>query len=571
MGSLAIGLDGIGAPEIREDRRSADTIIETMLSLGIDRVFGIPGGAISGLFDAMILSSIDVVICQHEQMAAYMAYGHSRATGRPAAVAVTAGPGVLNALTGIAAAYKDEVPMLVLVGDVRTPVAGKGALQDGGVEGLDIISMVKNITKFADTLQQPARAVALVSDAIAAAMTHPRGPALLRMPLDTTLAVVPSEPVRQATLIEVETDYVVCDEIAAALATAERPAIFLGIGARTAELGPAVLRLAERLRCPVICDVEAKGMFPEGHSLSLGLFGVGGNGGSAAYLRTCDALLTVGARLDDTTTNGFSGLLQPNGGFLAQVDHDARRLGRAYNPTISMTSDLLAALTVIGSRVGFPTVSAVMTRESAILNARRASSSLMGIVPSEAPFDPRSIVSVLQNAMPSNTIWTSDIGNHLLAASRYLRLDEPGRFNASVGLGGMGSGIGVAMGLAMAHDRDRPVVGICGDGSLRMVGAEIATCAKYDIPVVLAVFNDARFGMVAHGMDKVYGRVAWCESPDVNVVKFAESLGARAVRIETVEDFVYAASLVGKGPLILDIPIDPNVRISNPRNETLAH
>ena len=135
----------------------------------------------------------------------------------------------------------------------------------------------------------------------------------------------------------------------------------------------------------------------------------------------------------------------------------------------------------------------------------------------------------------------------------------------------MGSGIGVAMGLAMAHDRDQTVVGICGDGSLRMVGSEIATCAKYNIPVVLAVFNDARFGMVAHGMDKVYGRVAWCDSPDVDVVKFAESLGARAVRIETVEDFVFAASLVGKGPLVLDIPIDPDVRISNPRNETLAH
>ncbi|MFT6145547.1 MAG: thiamine pyrophosphate-dependent acetolactate synthase large subunit-like protein [Myxococcota bacterium] len=127
------------------------------------------------------------------------------------------------------------------------------------------------------------------------------------------------------------------------------------------------------------------------------------------------------------------------------------------------------------------------------------------------------------------------------------------------------------MGLAMAHDRDRLVVGICGDGGLRRVGSESATCAKYDIPVVLAVFNDARFGMVAHGMDKVYGRVAWCDSPDVDVVKFAQALGARAVRIETVEDFAYAASLVGKGPLVLDIPIDPDVRMITPRNETLAH
>ncbi|MFT6145545.1 MAG: acetolactate synthase-1/2/3 large subunit [Myxococcota bacterium] len=166
--------------------------------------------------------------------------------------------------------------MLVLAGDVRTSVPGMGALQDGGPEGLDIITMMKSITKFADTLEQPERAVALVSDAIEASMTHPRAPAFLRIPLDTTVEVVPSDPVRQATLVEAEPDYMACDEIAAALTTAERPAIFFGIGARTAELGPAVLLLAERLRCPVICDVEAKGTFPGGHSLSLGLFGVGG-------------------------------------------------------------------------------------------------------------------------------------------------------------------------------------------------------------------------------------------------------------------------------------------------------
>lgn len=571
MGSVAIALDSTGAPAVSKQLRSADVIVKTMLSSGVDRVFGIPGGAISGVFDAMIASEIDVVICQHEQMAAYLAYGHARATGRPAAVAVTAGPGVLNTLTSVAAAYKDEVPVLVIAGDVRTPVAGMGALQDGGERGLDIITMVKNITKFADTLRQPERAVALVAGAIKMSMSHPRGPVFLRMPLDTTLEVVPTDPVRQADILVSEPDSLICDEIADALASAAAPAILLGIGARMAKLGPSILTLAQRLRCPVICDVEAKGLFPEGHSLSLGLFGIGGNGASAAYLRRCDALLTVGARLDDTTTNGFSELLQPRDGFLAQLDHDERRLGRAYDPTVRMACDLQRAMTEIESRVGLPSPSIVVRREFAILQARGVVTPPLGVVPTRAPFDPRSIVSVLQAAMPADTIWTSDIGNHLLVASRYLTLDEPGRFHASVGLGGMGSGIGVAMGMAMAHGSAQSVVGICGDGSLRMVGSEIATCAKYNIPVVLAVFNDSRFGMVAHGMEKVYGRVAWCDSPEVDVVQFAQSLGARAIRIEAVEDFQRAAAMVGAGPLVLDIPIDPDVRISNPRNESLAH
>lgn len=571
MSSMTVHTGETRAFDVRRSDRSADQIVNVLVSAGVDRVFGIPGGAISGIYDSLISADVEVVICQHEQMAAYLAYGHARATGAPAVVAVTAGPGVLNTMTSVAAAYKDEVPMILIAGDVRRPVAGKGALQDGGPEGLDIINMMRTVTKFADTLQQPERAAQLVTDALAACMAHPRGPAFLRMPLDATLEVVPSDPVRQATLSTLAPDRDQCSVIADALISARRPAILLGIGARVAEVGPQVLRIAERLRCPVICDVEAKGVFPESHSLSLGLFGVGGGEASVSWLAQCDVLITVGARLDDTTTNGFSPLLQPKDGFLAQLDHDARRLGRAYDPHVAMATDLSRALTAIESELGLPRAAAVLDRESHIRACRQLDAAPLGLVRHAAPFDPRSMVPMLQAALPEDTIFTSDIGNHLLAASRHLTLDEPGTFHASVGLGGMGSGIGVAMGLAMAHGDDRTVVGICGDGSLRMVGAELATCAKYNIPVVLAVFNDARFGMVAHGMDKVYGRVAWCESPEVDVVAFAESLGARAVRIETLEDLVNAVATIGGGPLVLDIPIDPDVRICNPRNQTLAH
>ena len=569
------GVRGRPTPVEKSERRGADTIVETLLSLGVDRVFGIPGGAISGVFDALILADVDVVICQHEQMAGYLAYGYARATGRPAAVAVTAGPGVLNTLTSVAAAYQDEVPMIVLAGDVRTSAAGKGALQDGGPDGIDIINMMKKITKFSDTLQQPDRIVSVIEDAVQAAMTHPRGPAFLRIPLDTTLEpnveVVPSLRSRQAVLTDMEPDALLCTTIAERLMRAKRPALFLGIGARVSEVGPQVLRIAERLRCPVICDVEAKGVFPESHSLSLGLFGVGGGGASAAYLENCDVLITLGARLDDTTTNGFSPLLRPANGYMVQLDHDARRLNRSYIADDTMATDLRRALTAIESQLGLPTALHALHREARVRSARESDQTSVGLVPLKAPFDPRSIISLIQAAFPENTIWTSDIGNHLLAASRYLVLDEPGTFHAAVGFGGMGSGIGVAMGMAMVHGEERPVVGICGDGSFRMVGAELATCAKYNIPVVLIVFNDARYGMVSHGMETVYGRVDYCDSPDVDIVGFATALGVRAIRVEKLSDLSDAASLVGSGPLVIELPIDPDIRIANPRNKTLAH
>jgi acetolactate synthase-1/2/3 large subunit len=554
--------------------RIADQIVASLKEAGVQRVFGIPGGVVSGVFDALIDADIEVVICQHEGMAAYLAYGHARATGTPGVIAVTAGPGIFNSITGIAAAYTDEVPLLLLAGEVSTRLGGRGVLQDGGPEGLDVTHMLRPVTKLADSVQQPQRTPALVAQALDVAMAHPRGPAFLRIPLDVSLAMRPSMQIRQAVRGEAAPDPEVCDIVAHSLMTARRPAILLGIGARVAEVGEWVQRIAERVRCPVITDVEAKGVFPESHGLSLGLFGVGGGPVAQAYLQGgdrgegVDFLLTIGARLDDTTTSGFSELLRPAGGTVVQLDHDPRRLCRAYDADHAMAADLPRALRAIEARVRSVDAMTLLRRDKQVRDARAADDSHLQRLMGRGPHHPIAAVRALQRAFPADTIWTSDIGNHLLAAARYLRVDHPDAFHVSVGLGGMGSGIGVAMGLAMGRTDERRVVGICGDGSLRMVGNELATCAKYGIPVTLAVFNDARFGMVAQGMDKVYGRVAWCDSPDVDVVAFARSLGAEAIRIETEADLARAAELAGNGPLVLDIPIDPDVFVDNPRNHT---
>ena len=438
----------LGETKPKSDGRVADQMVSAMVERGVRCVFGIPGGAISGIYDALMASSIEVVICQHEQMAVYLAYGHARATGNPAAIAVTAGPGVLNTITGIAAAYKDEVPMLLLAGDVRRPMDGRGALQDGGQQGLDVITMFRSVTKFADTVQQAQRGRSLVHEALDAAMSEPRGPALLRIPLDVTLEEVPSDPIRQACFGRLQVDEAACARVVEALGTARQPALFLGLGARLAGVGPVVQRIAERLRCPVICDVEAKGTFPESHSLSLGLFGVGGGAASTAYLEDCDALVTVGARLDDTTTNAFSTLLRPR--FLAQIDHDPRRLGLAYSADVVMAAPLSAALEHIDQMAPLPSAHTALRRETQVQRARVLDAETQGAMVTQAPFDPRGAVALLQASFPEDTVWTSDIGNHLLAASRHLCLDLPDTFHTSVGLGGMGSGIGVAMGLAQA-------------------------------------------------------------------------------------------------------------------------
>jgi len=546
-----------------ESARVADQIIDVLEEYGVVRAFGIPGGTISPLFDALIDSGIDVVTCQHETMAVYLAAGHARATGTPGVVLVTSGPGVLNAITGVAAAFCDEVPLLVLGGEVHSHNGGRGALQDGGPGGLDVAAMMRPITKLVDTLQQPRRVSALVHQALDAAMSQPRGPTFLRVPVDVASAALPSVQVVRAKLESARPDPEVCQHIARALNGAARPAIFAGIGARTGGVGPALLEIAEWRKVPIITDIEARGIIPESHPMCLGVFGVGGAGLADGYLAEgVDVLLTVGARLDDTTTNGWQEVLRPDG-LVIQLDHDAHRLCRGYRADVAMACDLLEALahTLAAARV--PDFEGLLARDTAVAEARRQHRIPQVAPLSRAPHDPNAVIRALRAAFPSDTAWTSDIGNHLLFASTNLQIESPEHFHVSVGLGGMGSGIGMALGLGMSGRSS--VVGVCGDGGLLMVGNELATCARRGINVVLAVLDDGQLGMVEHGNRSVFGRSDFCAAGGTDLTAWALSLGANAVRVEEAADLTRAMALVGQGPLLLHFPIDPSVAAINPR------
>jgi acetolactate synthase-1/2/3 large subunit len=550
-------------------RPVARQIVECLEQQGIDRVFGIPGGTISPIFDALTDSSIEVVVCQHETMAVYLASGYARATGQPGTVLVTSGPGVLNAVTGVAAAYQDEIPIVVMAGDVVTGNRSRGALQDGGAAGLDIASMMRPITKLCDALEQPERAGAMVQQALRAAQQAPMGPSFLRIPVDMSCSEIPTVQYGQAIPVGGPPDLAMCHQIAFLLAKAERPAFFLGLGSRSGQASKAILELAEWARCPVMTDVEAKGVFPESHPLSLGLFGVGSDGRAERYLEQgVDLLITVGARLDDTTTRGFSPLLR-EADVMVQIDHDPRRICRSYLPDLALVCEPGEAILEIKSRMIQPSPSVLLGRDSAVSAARGEARLLPAPPLGEAPFDPRAVLAHVQAAFGPDTVFTSDIGNHLLFAARHLVVDRPDAFYVSNGLGGMGSGIGTAIGLAMAYGDRRRVVGICGDGGLLMVGNELATCAKYEIPVVLAVFDDGQLGMVKHGMHRTFGRTQGLERPAADLVCYARSLGVDALRIAGPQDLEMAATRAGRGPLVLDIPVDPAVEAANPRVSTL--
>jgi acetolactate synthase-1/2/3 large subunit len=549
-----------------ERLRAADRIVHVLAEHGIDRVFGIPGGTISPVVDALLDADIEHVTCQHESMAAYAAAGYARATGKPGVVVVTSGPGVLNTMTALAAAYTDENPVVVLAGEVASGNVGKGALQDGSEAGLDIVQMVASVTKYAEVLRQPMRAEAVTRKALQDAMIQPRGPSLLCLPVDVTGASVPSEPIEQIVRGDVAPDDSTCRQIAELLQTAQRPALMVGGAAQRAMASRSLIDLAEWTRCPVFTDLEAKGVFPESHPLSLGIFGVGGTGRVDNYLEGgVDLLITVGARLDDTTTANYSPLLQPQG-TLVQLDHDPRRLGRAYAPDLMMASHLPSALERIRSLIEPVGATTLLARDRALREVQRNEPELSAL--GQPPHDPRAVIRALQQALPDDTVFTSDIGNHLLFAGMHLELDRPDQFHVSMGLGGMTSGIGMAIGLQLAYGKRRRVVCICGDGGMLMGGSELATCARYGIPVTFAVLNDGRLGMVQDGSERVYRRSHDWTVPETDLVVYGKSMGCFSYTPHTLDDLVDATKGKRPGPLLIDISVN-HCRPGNPRDATL--
>ncbi|MEM7156544.1 MAG: thiamine pyrophosphate-binding protein [Myxococcota bacterium] len=550
--------------------RAADQIVQCLRQHGVERVFGIPGGTISPVFDALIAAGIEIVSCQHETMAVYAAAGHARATGCPAVVAVTSGPGVLNALTGLAAADRDELPVLLLCGEADTRSFGRAPLQEGGTTGLDIVTIARSLTRHAELVMQPQRAAAAVDRALTTIGQAPYGAALLSLPFNVTRAPVSAASfVGQRTPPPRSPDLGLCAEIATLLGEAERPAIMLGVGAKRSGVGPIVRRIAERLGVPVLTDIEAKGCMPESHPLSLGVFGIGSRGHATAYLRRgVDLLVTVGCRLDDNTTNRYADVLRPAEGLLVQLDHDADRLGRAYAADRMLCADLVLTCEAIERALPAPSP-ADHDRRRRLARAPDPCSRLEA--PSRAPHDPRRVAPALVAALGPDGALCCDIGNHLLFAAQSLAVDDPEGFWVSAGLGGMGSGLGVAIGMQVAYGDRRKVACIVGDGGLLMCGNELSTLARYQVPLVIVVYDDRRWGMVSDGFEQIYGhRPPQFDTPRADLVEYGRSMGVRSHRVDALTEIEPLLRAHPAEPLLLVVPIDPRVQPTNERNDVLG-
>jgi acetolactate synthase-1/2/3 large subunit len=560
------------APTLRPvpatDFTVARLILEQLKLEGVRTVFGIPGGPATPLFDAFHGdSALRMVAPRHEAGAAFMALGDARVSGRVGVCLLTTGPGATNAITAVAAAKADGLPVVVLTAQVATSVFGRGSLQDSTEHGVDTVALFRPITKLSSMLANPAGAGSCLRQALRVAMTGRRGPVHLSIPTDLMRrpaaggALAPWQYRSEPQLFDREA----VRRCAGHLLGARRPAILAGHGLNLAGAQAELLELAELLSIPVATTPKGKGAFPEAHPLALRVFGLASSPVSERYLLSegADVLLILGSSLHENSTSGWDPRL--GAGLVMQQDVDPAMIGRNYPVAVALAGDAKTTL----RELLFELRRRLERGEEPADGAREAFARFKAGVPafldpaamtSDAlPIKPQRLMRELDEAIPEDSLIFLDVGNNTLWATHYMSATGRNAFIHNWGeFAAMGYGVAAAIGGKLAAP-GRPVVAIVGDGGFAMAGMEVSTAVTEGVAVVWIVLNDARLNAVHHGQTLQYGgRTIGTQFRRMDVAGVARALGAWARRVVRPSDIGLAVSeaLASGRPAVIDVRID---------------
>jgi acetolactate synthase I/II/III large subunit len=543
---------------------AAEVIVRHLESHGVEYVFGVPGGAIEPLNNALHKSSIKVIVTKHEEGAAFMADGYARVSGRLGVCCATSGPGATNLVTGIASSKGDSIPVIALTGQVATSVLGKGAVQEFSVESLGIVGLFRHVTKYSDVIINENKAEDMTAKAVRIALSGRKGPVHLNLPSDILKKDV---YLKQSRFSMTETggfDRNQIKEAARLLLDAKRPVIIAGWGTVLSRADRELLELAEMMDIPVATSPKAKGVISEMHPLSLGTIGFAGTGASREYIinKDVDVMLAVGTSFNEWVTSGWDKRMMPSKA-LIQVDIEPDEIGKNFFVQCGVAGDARVALCELiyelrRQMTGINVPGRKSPRQEVRLLQERfmlTNNSMAGL-----PYKPQRLLFDLENSLPDDTIYFADNGSSMAWAINCLRIKAPYSFHVALGFASMGYAVAAPIGAKLAAG-DRPVVTLVGDGSFLMNGMELATAVNYNIPVIWVIMNNAMLGMVYHGR-KLAGLPEGIESTfrKVDFAKVAEGLGARAFRITKPGQInrKFMDEILEAGvPTVLDVIIDP--------------
>ena len=590
----------------------ADLLVAYLEQLGIEYVFGIPGGAIEPLYNALARSErrggIRHILARHEAGAAFMADGYARETGKIGVCIATSGPGATNLITAVATAYENNIPMLVITGQPALPSFGKHPLQESGCTGINVLGMFRHCTRYNSLVSHPQQFEAKLIAALQSAIRAPRGPVHLSIPVDVfrqpTAVTAPTYNLQ--TLLKPA--QLVDDEAVAQLRRmlAEARNVVLLIGGWAGDGIETILQFAALKGATFVTTPDGKGLVSPQHPLFRGVFGFGGHASAEAALRdpSVDLIVAIGASMGEWNTGGWSDSLLNER--LVHIDESEDHLARTPMARFHMRGSIRSIFNRLVERThqaaglepDVPTQKRRLLRELAnlawepdsILAAPEAFAS------EAAPIKPQRLMRDLSRLFPPSTRFLADTGNSVAWATHYLqprdrrlgerrlggdgrkrssgqRLTNGGWLRVTMNFAAMGWAIGAAIGTAAANP-SAPVVCITGAGSMLMNGQELSVAVAEQLTVVFVVLNDSSLGMVKHGQRLAKAEQVGCAMPSTDFAMLARALGGRAHTILSPADMDALdidAMLNYPGPTLLDVRIDPDeVPPMNSRMRVLA-
>ncbi len=535
----------------------AQVLMNVLNEEGVNTVFGFPGGAVIDIYDELVKTDINHVLVRHEQGAVHAADGYARATGGVGVCLVTSGPGATNTVTGIASAYMDSIPVVIITGQVPTHLIGNDAFQE-----VDIVGITRPCTKHNYLVKDPRDLAKTLREAFFIAKSGRPGPVLVDIPKDIGQAKVDYTEPNGVRIKSYNPSYKPnkkqLKKVIELVKTAEKPVIFAGGGVVLSKGAEALTEFAKKTRIPVTGSLMGLGAFPGSDPLWLGMIGMHGTYRANMSVGECDLLIAIGVRFDDRVTGKIKTFAA--NAKIVHIDIDPTSIRKNVSVGTPIVGDCKQALEILNELFDPDSMTPLEASRTQWLSKIAAWKDTKPLsYDQKEVIKPQYVIEKLYEITEGKAIITTEVGQNQMWAAQFYHFDKPGHFITSGGLGCMGFGLPAAIG-AQAACPDKLVVDIAGDGSIQMNIQEMATAVQYGLPVKIVILNNRYLGMVRQWQELFYECRYACtdmqHAPDF--AKLAEAFGAvglRATKPEEVES-VLREGLLSDKTVIMDFVVD---------------